>query len=242
MRLNRLDSPFLRYLIANDVAAGDRFPALADISREMGISVGKLREQLEVARSMGLVSVRPRLGIQREPFQFSQILLDGVLFGLATEEASFEQFSQLRQVVEAGFWDQAVVRLTPEDKEHLLNLVAKAWDKLLGEPIHVPNGEHRDLHLTIFKRVDNPFVHGILSTYWDAYEASEWTRFVRYEYWIEVWTYHEKIVNALCNNDFELGRQLLVEHFSLLRSIPSPAGERPVESVQLFPTTKGETK
>jgi DNA-binding FadR family transcriptional regulator len=169
------------------------------------------------------------------------MLVDGVLFGLASGEANFEQFSQLRQVVEAGFWNQAVVLLTPADKQHLLDLVAKAWDKLLGEPIHIPNSEHRDLHLTIFKRLDNPFVQGILSTYWDAYEASEWTRFARYKYWIEVWTYHEKIVNSLCNNDFELGRQLLVEHFSLLISIPSPDIEQPAAIVQLFPTTKGET-
>lgn len=242
MRLSKLESPFLRYLIDSDVMVGRRLPALNDISREMGISVGKLREQMEVARSMGLVSARPRLGVQRQPFDFSQMLVDGVLFGLASGEANFEQFSRLRQVVEAGFWDQAVVLLTPVDKQHLLDLMAKAWDKLLGEPIHIPNSEHRDLHLTIFNRLDNPFVQGILSTYWDTYEASEWTRFVRYAYWIEVWTYHEKIVNALCTNDFELGRQLLVEHFSLLRSIPSPDIEPPAESVQFSPITKGETK
>lgn len=242
MRLTKLDSSFLKYLIDSDVAAGQRLPALNDISREMGISVGKLREQMEIARGMGLVSARPRLGVQREPFDFSQILVDGVLFGLASGEANFEQFSQLRQVVEAGFWDAAVLLLTPADKQHLLDLVAKAWDKLLGEPIHIPNSEHRDLHLTIFNRLDNPFIQGILSTYWDLYEASEWTRFVRYAYWIEVWTYHEKIVNALCNNDFELGRQLLVEHFSLLKSLRMTAADLPLEHNQSFPVIKGETR
>jgi hypothetical protein len=77
---------------------------------------------------------------------------------------------------------------------------------------------------------------------WQAYDASEMTRFASYAYWIEVWTYHEKIVDALCNNDFTLGQQLLVEHFSLLKSLPMPAVERPAEHVHSFPTTKGETK
>ena len=242
MQLSRIDSHFLRYLIDNDIVPGQRLPVMNDISLEMGISVGKLREQLEVARNMGLVSARPRLGIQREPFEFSQILLDGVLFGLATGEANFEQFSQLRQVVEAGFWDQAVELLTVVDKDRLCSLVAQAWEKLRGEPIHLPNGEHRDLHLTIFGRLDNPFVQGILNAYWQAYDASEMTRFASYAYWIEVWTYHEKIVDALCNNDFTLGQQLLVEHFSLLKSLPMPAVERPAEHVHSFPTTKGESK
>ncbi len=223
MQLNKLDSPFLKYLIETDAVPGERLPALSDISDELGISIGKLREQLEVAKSLGLVSVRPRLGIQREPFDFSQSIISGLLFSLAMGEATFKQYSQLRRVVEVGFWDQAVALLTTEDKARLRGLVDKAWDKLRGEPIHIPNSEHRELHLTIFKRLENPFVQGILAAYWDAYEASEFTRFVSYAYWVEVWTYHERIVEALCNNDFALGRQLLVEHFSLLRSLPEAA-------------------
>jgi DNA-binding FadR family transcriptional regulator len=223
MRLTELDSQFLRYLVDKEVAVGERLPSLTEIGAELNMSVGKLREQLEVARSLGVVSVRPRVGIQREPFDFSQSLLNGVLFSLATQEGEFEQFSQLRQVVEEGFWDTAVVRLTPEDKAELRALVNKAWAKLRGQPIHVPNAEHRALHLGIFKRLDNPYVQGILATYWDAYDASELTRFVGYSYWIDVWTYHERIVDALCNNDFALGRQLLVEHFSLLHPLPAMA-------------------
>lgn len=241
MRLTQLDSIFLRYLIDSGVPPGQRLPALNEISAEVGVSVGKLREQMEVARNMGLVSVRPRLGIQREPFDFSQILLGGVLFGLATGEANFKQFSQLRQVVEAGFWDPAVALLTEEDKEKLRTLIQKAWAKLRGEPIHLPNGEHRELHLTIFSRLGNPFVQGVLEAYWQAYEASEMTRFASYAYWIEVWTYHERIVEAICNHEYALGRQLLVEHFSLLRSLPTTAAVPP-EAIQSFPTMKGESK
>ena len=47
MQLIRLDSQFLHYLIDNDIPPGERLPALNDISLEMGISVGKLREQME---------------------------------------------------------------------------------------------------------------------------------------------------------------------------------------------------
>ena len=172
MLLNKLNSDFLRYVIEHDAAPGERLPTLSEMSSELGVSVGKLREQLEVARALGLVSVRPRLGIQREPFDFSQVLLDGVLFGLAAGEATFEQFSQLRQTLELGFWDEAVTLLTGADKAKLRELVDRAWGKLRGEPIHIPNGEHRALHMTIFSRLNNPFVRGVLETYWDAYEAS----------------------------------------------------------------------
>lgn len=242
MQLNKLDSPFLEYLIDTEAVPGERLPALTDISDELGISVGKLREQLEVARSLGLVSVRPRLGIQREPFDFSLSIINGLLFSLAMDEATFEQVSQLRQVLEAGFWDQAVALLTTEDKTRLRELVDEAWVKLRGEPIHIPNNEHRLLHLTIFSRLENPFVQGLLAAYWDAYEASELTRFVSYAYWVEVWTYHERIVEALCNNDFALGRQLLVEHFSLLRSLPATTVDVAPNSTHSLLSSQGEIK
>ena len=221
MRLNKLDSTFLRYLVDSQVAPGERLPTLNQIGQELGVSVGKLREQLEIARGLGLVSVRPRVGIVREPFDFSQAVLAGVLFGLGTGEAQFEQFSELRQAIEVDFWETAVRELTPEDKQLLQLLVSKAWAKLKGNPIHVPNEEHRQLHLTIFCRLDNPFVQGMLAAYWDAYEASELTRFSPYEYWLEVWEYHEQIVEAIVRGDFTVGLDLLKAHFDLL---PHPTG------------------
>ena len=242
MQLTKLGSPFLKYLVDTGAVPGVRLPALSDISDELGISIGKLREQLEVARSLGLVSVRPRLGIQREPFDFSQSINEGLLFSLAMGETTFEQYNQLRQVVEVGFWDQAVALLTTEDTLRLRKLVDQAWGKLRVEPIHIPNSEHRQLHLIIFSHLDNPFVQGVLAAYWDAYEASELTRFASYAYWVKVWTYHERIVEALCNNDFERSRQLLVEHFSLLRSLPVATDEFSDDGSQTLLSSQGEIR
>lgn len=220
MRLDKLDSDFLRYVLSHTTAENGRLPTLSEISQEMGVSIGKLREQLEVARSMGLVSVRPRLGIQREPFNFAPLVLQGVLFALGSGEATFQQISEVRRALEVSFWHTAVTQLTPADKEELREIVALAWQKLRSHPIHVPNGEHRQLHLKIFCRLQNPFVQGLLTAYWDAYEASELTRFATYQYWTDVWSYHERIVEAVCQQQYEQGRELLVQHFNLLANAP----------------------
>jgi DNA-binding FadR family transcriptional regulator len=220
MIANKLDSEFLKYLTNNGVIPGDRLPTLSEIGSELGMSVGKLREQLEVARCFGLVSVRPRVGIVREPFDFATAVLTSVLFGLSTGEANFSQFSQVRQTIEKSFWQEAVAHLTEEDTLELKQIVDKAWRKLRGSPVHVPNPEHRQFHLTIFGRLDNPFVKGILEAYWDAYEASEMTRFMDYQYWVDVWNFHERIAEALCQNDLEQGRLLLEQHFELLPQDP----------------------
>ncbi|MFQ5419783.1 MAG: FadR/GntR family transcriptional regulator, partial [Anaerolineae bacterium] len=206
MKLTKLDSKFLEYLIENQIAPGDRLPSISKISSELGISPGKLREQLEVARHMGLVSARPRLGMRREPFDFLQLVLAGILFSLEIGEASFAQISQLRVAIETQLWHDAVTHLTAADKDELQALIAQAWDKLRGEPIHIPNHEHRQLHLKLFSRIDNPFVKGLLEAYWEAYEASELTRFATYNYWLKVCRKPERCFKVLTNRQ-DIARQ-----------------------------------
>lgn len=223
MLTQQIESTFLRYLIDQEIAVGQGLPTLQEMSAELGISVGKLREQLEVARQLGIVSVRPRLGIQREPFDFLPLVRQGMLFALGSGEGNFAQFNQLRQALEIGLWREAVTQLTAADFDTLDRIVGRAWEMLYGNPIRVPKSEHRDLHLTVFSRLDNPFVQGLLAAYWEAYEINEQTRFTEYEYWVVVWQYHEQIVAALRAGEIEEGRQLLIEHFSLLRPTPKLA-------------------
>ncbi len=222
MQLGKLKPDFLRYLAEHPATNGQTLPTLADIGAEMGVSVGKLREQLELARHLGFISIRPRVGMKREPFDFMPAVLPSLLYSMATGEASFLQFSQLRQTLEASLWHQAVTQLTAADKEHLHAIIARAWNKLKGDPVHVPNQEHRELHLAIFAHLDNPFVQGILNAYWEAYEASELTRLADYAYWLQVWELHEQIVDALCRNDFDEGLRILTAHFKLLPTLSLP--------------------
>ena len=62
-------SEFLRYL-ASHPEAENGLPSLNKLSEDLGISLAALREQLEVARALGLVEVRPRTGTRRLPFSF----------------------------------------------------------------------------------------------------------------------------------------------------------------------------
>ena len=220
--LDRLDSDLLRYIVSSRKRPGDRLPSLEVLSKELRISPGKLREQLEVARTLGLVEVRPRTGIRLADYSFLPAVRFSVMYALAGEPALFDAFGQLRSQIEASFWHEAVALLTPADHAHLRDLIAVAWAKLDGQPIQIPHAEHRDLHLTIFHRLDNPFVKGLLEAYWEAYEAVGLSLFSDYYYLREVWTYHHGIVDALIAGDPDEGHRLLVLHTSLLRHREAP--------------------
>jgi DNA-binding FadR family transcriptional regulator len=218
-----LSSEFIQYLISTTrQGKPDRLPALSRISRELGISVARLREQLEVARELGFVEVRPRTGIRRLPYSFLPAVRQSLSYCLELNPDCFQTFADLRKHVEAAYWTQAVQNLSEEDKVHLQALVASAWRKLRGTPVQIPHAEHRELHLAIYRRLDNPFVSGILEAYWEAYENFGLNLFADYSYLEQVWTYHQKMVEAICLGDYETGYQALLEHTDLIRyrSIP----------------------
>ncbi len=219
-RSNHTLSEFLQYL-ASHAQAEQSLPALTALSQELGVSVASLREQLEVARALGLVEVRPRTGIRRQPYSFSPAVRQSLQYALALDKNNFIAFADLRRHVETAYWHEAVQLLTPEDHNALKVLVARAWEKLRGAPIEIPHPEHRELHITIYRRLNNPFVTGLLQAYWDAYETVGLNVFTDYHYLTEVWTYHQKMVDAICENDVEAGFTALTEHTDLINQLIS---------------------
>ena len=127
-------SEFLRYLAAHPEAE-DGLPSLPELSRELGISVAGLREQLEVARALGLVEVRPRTGTRRRPFSFAPAVNQTLGYALALDGSHFGKFAELRNHIEAAYWEEAVSQLTDEDKRQLQQLVVRAREKLRGNPV-----------------------------------------------------------------------------------------------------------
>lgn len=214
-------SEFMRYL-ASHPEAESGLSSLPELSRELGISLAALREQLEVARALGFVEVRPRTGTRRLPFSFAPAVRQTLGYAVALDDRHFRQFADLRNHLEAAFWDEATRKLTAADKEQLQTLVVQAQGKLHLSPVQVPHEEHRALHLLIYRRLDNPFVTGMLEAYWDLYEAVGLNLYAgSIDYLNEVWQYHARMVEGICSGDYAAGREALVKHVDLLAQRPS---------------------
>ena len=215
-RLHSHLSTFLTHL-AEEAADGEKsLASLTDMSAALGISVATLREELQVARALGLVEVKPRTGIKILPYQFTPAVSQSLSYAVRVDRAKFRQFSDLRNHVEASYWYQAVSALTPEDITTLNAIIEAAFQKLNSDPIQIPHNEHRQLHLTIYSRLGNDFVLGILESYWDIYEAVGLSVYEDRKYLNRVWTYHRQMVEAIASEDFLSGYQSLIAHMDLL--------------------------
>lgn len=211
-------SDFLAYLSerASEEDNSRSLPPLSGLSEEMDISISRLREQLEVAKALGLVEVRPRVGIRCLPYRFTPSVRQSLFYAIKQDHKYFEDFLDLRRHIEYAYLPQAVKALTAEDKEALQDLIHNAWEKLKGRPPRIPHEEHRKFHLTIFGRLENVFVTGLLEAYWDAYEAVGLDVYADMEYLEKVWQYHERLVESIVADELDESLRLLKDHFDLL--------------------------
>ena len=209
-------SEFIDFLLDQSRSETENLPALKDLSQQIGISISTLREQLEAAKVLGLVDVKPRLGIRPLPYSFTPAVDASLCYAINIDRSYFEDFVDLRRHLEYAYFPQAINLLEESDHRELRNLVNNAWEKLRGRPVRIPHTEHRQLHLTFFKRLNNVFVTGLLEAYWDAYEAVGLNVYTDLDYLEQVWTYHQELVEAAIEKETENGLRILQEHFDLM--------------------------
>ena len=195
-----------------------KLPPMDELAENLGVSRGKLREELVAVQAFGVVDMRPGDGTYVCPFDFYSAIRTLVLYGTACDWKNFDHFYKLRVQIELGFWEEAAGSLTDEDKQELLSILERAERKLKGTPVEIPHKEHRDLHLLLFQGIDNEFVQGLLKAYWDTYEAVGLHRYFDYSYYANIWTSHRNMVGAVVAGDLEEGRKAMAEHFTLLEN------------------------
>ncbi len=219
-----LGSDFLNFIIRQGYQPGDRLPSIQELTNDahLDMSANKVREQLEVARTMGWVEVRSKRGTRIKDYAFTPAVRLSALYALACGER-FESFASLRNHVEAAYWNEACALLTEADLDEMQGCIDSANEKLDSPPIHIPNPEHRQFHLTVFKHLANTFVLGILEAYWDLYEEVGVNRYMDYSYLQKVWDYHTQILQHIRAGKFDRAQQAFVEHTSLLRYEPDNA-------------------
>lgn len=209
-------SKLLEYIIAAKKEGRTGLPSIQELSEKLEMSVPTLREQIEALKVLGILEARPRHGLEIRPFDFSEGLKQNAIFAVCVDMKYFFQFSEFRDRVEMEWFIPAVENLLDSDINQLFNFIESAKEKLKGNPIQIPHKEHKELHLSIYSRLDNLFVIGVLNTYWDLYELVGMNLYTDLDYQNEVWSYHEKIVQKIKQRDYVKSKELLNDHMKLI--------------------------
>jgi GntR family transcriptional repressor for pyruvate dehydrogenase complex len=194
-----------------------KLPPMDELADRLGVSRGKLREELIAAQAYGLVEMRPGDGTYICPFDFYTAVRTLLQYSLTLDRKNFDRFYEVRVELESAFWERAVRALDGEDHKKLRRILEHARQKLNASPVEIPHAEHRDFHLLIYSRLDNEFARGLMRAYWDAYETVGLNRYFDLSYFEKMWRSHEEMVETIESGDLAKGREILVHHFTLLQ-------------------------
>ncbi len=208
--------PLLSYLAQLTSDEEQRIPSLSDLSKILGSSVASLREQLEVARFLGIVDVKPKAGIKRLPYRFKPALITSLAYAVESDSIPFQQYADLRRHLESAYFIEAARLLTNTDLDALTEMIGSAQAKIKQIPGKIPLTEHREFHLLFYRKLNNEYLNGIFEAYWDLYRIEGLEIYSDLLYADKVWQYHARIIDQVRLGNFSQGLKLLVEHMDLL--------------------------
>jgi DNA-binding FadR family transcriptional regulator len=214
--LSNKQSAFIEYLLTLTKESKNTIPPIKQIGQELGLSTPCVREQIELARNLGLIKVQPRKGISILPYDFSPAVVKSLYYAINLKIGYFHQYSLLRNQLEKSFFIESAKLLDNSDIFAIQSIVKSAVNKLNGNQIQIPHQEHRSYHLRIYSKLENIFVKGLLKSYWDMYELVGLDRFTDLSYLKRVWDYHGQIIMMISNGEYEKAYQLLEEHIDLI--------------------------
>jgi len=214
--LSNKQSDFLEYLLALSRDPNKKIPSIKNIGQELGLSTPCVREQIELARNLGLIEVKPRKGISLLPYDFSPAVVKSLYYAIKSNKEYFVQYSDLRNQLEKSFFIESVKLLDRSDICSLKSIVNNAVKKLNCDQIQIPHQEHRAYHMKIYCKLNNIFVGGLLKSYWDMYELVGLDHFADLSYLKRVWEYHELIIMMISKGEYEKAYQFLEEHINLI--------------------------
>ncbi len=206
--MNTEKMTLLNYL-ADATKNNQEIPSIAELSNILGISIASVREQLEVARQLGFVEVRPRTGIQCKEFSFAPLLNLGMAFGLRKEPNLVSDYIDLRAHLEMSYFDKAISLLADEQFDYMQFLVDVAFRKLQRKPAIIPVEEQSEYHLTIFRPLANKVLTNLLEVYWDLASVYGGKLFNDLDEMLSAWSKRQFIVDALREKQFDLGKNAL---------------------------------
>lgn len=210
---------FLNYITEKKRNGDNQIPALTILGKELNISSSTLREILELAKTLGLIEAHPRSGIQLQPYSFKMPVIKSLGYALMEDRNRFDEFSDLRIHLEKAYFKQAVQLLSIKDIDEINELIIRAKDKLNSIPVQIPHPEHHQLHMSIYKNIQNEFVISLLEAYWMMYKSIGLDLYTDLKYLVRVWDYHGRIVEAISRGKFDQGYELLVEHMDMIKDI-----------------------
>ena len=185
------------YILRHQLKPGDLLPSEAELSREIGVS-------------MGMVEACPGRGTEVREFTMDFVFQNALFFRLAEDEKKIRQMFDIRKTLELGYMRQAFDSIRQEDIAKMREIVSQM--RVSWEESGAFAREDREFHQLLFSSVGNPVLMSLLNAIWavdSGYQLEE-----KLPHLANSVVKHEAIVEALEEYDYLKFAHAMYRHYS----------------------------
>jgi DNA-binding FadR family transcriptional regulator len=185
------------------------------MATEMGVSLASLREAMRALAALGVLETRQGVGTFVRAYDLSPIV-ENLSYSLILDRESFRELLELREAMELGLLEKAVMCIEEKDITELEGIVER-----MADPPHREEADRR-FHEVLYRCLDNHLVTKIIDVFWKAVQymieqnmmlpttvQRDWYR-----------TTHRQILDAVRVKNVEVAKAALRKHFDGLKQRP----------------------
>jgi DNA-binding FadR family transcriptional regulator len=189
-------------LISEKLAPGDRLPSETELSRQLAVSRGSIREAMKVLSASGVVEVRRGDGtyISRSD---RNVVFEPLLFSLILSKENMRQLVELRELLEVAIVRLVLANADDQDLARIEKTVVRL-EEMVESGDHQPERLTRAdvaFHRALGRATKNRMVERIYSFVMDFFTPSIETTHRRQQQGVLARQQHRRIFDALRGRD-----------------------------------------
>jgi DNA-binding FadR family transcriptional regulator len=215
-----------RFIIAANLTVGDALPTEAELTAQLGVSRGSLREALKSLEARGIVEVLHGRGTYVGRMSMDA-LVDGLAFHTQLGSASDSrrlaaELIDVRDLIESALIQRVGAAPASAALEELEQIVVRMEDVTsTADPFQDLD---RDFHRALYEPLDNRVVTLLIKAFWDVLEAARPALPPQLDDRVADAAHHRAILEAIRLGDPSAAYEAMTAHFaSTHRWIEAPA-------------------
>lgn len=198
-------------ILSGELNPGDRLPSEKDLARDFGVSKASLREAFRALEALGMLEIRQ--GMSGGAF-VSEVDLktarDSLFNYIYFQNPSIQEFTQFRAIVEPPVAEIAAGRITDEDIAELERNLAQTKAQLDSGSFYYELDTY--FHHRIAEIAGNSLICFVVDSLKNALVNIKLQLELGPRFSVNVYSCHQKIIEALRERDPEKARQEMLNH------------------------------
>lgn len=192
-------------LITDKLAPGDKLPSEHELSSQLSISRGSVREAMKILSSMGIVDIRRGSGTYITGSDF-KVASDPLLFSLILSKANMQEFVELRELMECSIVKLIIKNATPEDYEGIEHTIHRMEEQMDQKEEDLPGTLAKldiAFHEALGRATKNILIEKIYSFVMGFFEPSIQLTHKKQKKGLQALQLHKNIHRALVEKNIE---------------------------------------